>query len=76
MIEPSVKDALFRELTRLGEDDHRRVLEYARTLSARPPRGVSGASLLSLAGSIPESDVDEIAAIIEEGCEQVNPGGW
>ena len=76
MIEPSVKDALFREMTRLGESDRRRVLEYARSLSDRPPRGVSGASLLPLSGSIPESDVDEIEAAIEEGCEKVNLGGW
>lgn len=76
MIEPSVKDALFRELTRLSESDRRRVLEYARTLCEGTPRGVSGASLLPLAGSIPEPDVGEMEAAIEEGCEKVNPGGW
>ena len=76
MIEPSVKSALFNELSRLGESDRRRVLEYARSLSGRTPRGVSGASLLPLAGSIPEPDMAEIEAAIEEGCEKVNPGGW
>lgn len=76
MIEPSVKDALFKELTRLGESDRRRVLKYARSLSERTPRGVSGASLLHLAGSIPEAEISEIEAAIEEGCEKVNLGGW
>jgi hypothetical protein len=76
MIEPSVKDALSRELARLDEADRRRVLEYARKLSARTPRVVSGASLLPLAGSVPESDMAEIEAAIEEGCEKVNPGAW
>ncbi|MDH3207949.1 MAG: hypothetical protein OEO79_15190 [Gemmatimonadota bacterium] len=75
MIEPSVKDILYREIARLDEDDRRRVLEYARSLG-RTPRGVSGASLLPLAGSVSASDVDEIEAAIEEGCETVNPGGW
>jgi hypothetical protein len=76
MIEPSVKDALSRELARLDETDRERVLEYARALSERTPRGASGASLLPLAGSVPEADMDEIEAAIEEGCERVNPGAW
>jgi hypothetical protein len=76
MIEPSVKDALSRELARLDEADRKRVLEYARTLSERTPRPVSEASLLSLAGSVPESDMAEIEAAIEEACEKVNPGAW
>lgn len=75
MIEPSAKDVLSREIARLDEADRKRVLEYARTLG-RAPRGVPGASLLSLAGSIPASDMTEIEAAIEEGCEKVNPGGW
>ena len=71
MIEPSAKDVLSREIARLDEADRKRVLEYART-----PRGVPGSSLLSLAGSIPASDMTEIKAAIEAGCEKVNPGGW
>jgi len=76
MIEPSVKDAVFREMARLDEADRKRVLEYARTLSGRGSRGVPGASLLPLAGSISKTDMAEIEAAIEEGCEQVNVGGW
>jgi hypothetical protein len=76
MIEPSLKDALSRELARLDEADRKRVLDYARALSERTPRRVSGASLLPLAGSVPESDMGEIEAAIEEGCEKVNPGAW
>jgi hypothetical protein len=76
MIEPSGKDALSRELALLDEVDRKRVLEYARSLSGRTPRAVSGASLLPLGGSVPESDMAEIEAAIEEGCEKVNPGGW
>lgn len=75
MIEPSVKDVLYREIARLDEADRKRVLEFARSL-ARTPGGVPGASLLSLAGSVSGSDMAEIEAAIEEGCEKVNPGGW
>lgn len=75
MIEPSVKDVLYREIARLDEADRKRVLEYARSLG-RTPRGVTGSSLLSLAGSVSDSDMTEIEAAIEEGCEKVNPGGW
>lgn len=75
MIEPSVKDVLFRELGRLNEADRERVLEYARTLG-RAPRGVPGSSLIALAGSVSDSDMTEIEAAIEDGCEKVNPGGW
>ncbi len=76
MIEPSTRDALFRELARLDESDRKRVLEYARSLSEMDPRGVPGVSLLPLAGAFSESDISEIEAAIEEGCEKVNPGGW
>ena len=75
MIEPSVKDVLYREIARLDDADRRRVLEYARSLG-RMPRGVSGSSLLPLAGSVSDSDMAEIEAAIDEGCEKVNPGGW
>ncbi len=75
MIEPSNKDVLFKEIARLDESDRKRVLEYARSLG-RTPRGVSGESLLSLAGSVSDSDMSEIESAIEEGCEKVNKGGW
>ncbi|MEX2375532.1 MAG: hypothetical protein WD942_08125 [Dehalococcoidia bacterium] len=52
------------------------MLEYVYSLSDRPPHGVSGKSLLPSLGSIPGSDIDEMAAVIEEGCEKVNLDGW
>lgn len=76
MIEPSAKDVLIREIARLDEADRERVLAYARSLAGKAPRGVPGGSLLPFAGSVPASDMAEIEAAIDEGCEQVNPGGW
>jgi hypothetical protein len=75
MGEPSLKDALDREIAGLGAADRRRVLEFARSLGSRP-RGTAPSALLSMAGTMSESDVAEIEAAIEEGCEKVNPGGW
>lgn len=75
MIEPSLKDVLYREIARLDEVDRRRVLEFARSLG-RAPRAGSGASLLLLSGTVPASDIAEMEAAIEEGCEKVNPGAW
>ena len=75
MIEPSLKDVLYKEIARLDEADRRRVLDFARSLGPMP-RGTSGSSLLSLSGSVPGPDMAEIEAAIEEGCEKVNPGAW
>jgi len=76
MSDSSITDELLEELRGLREADRRRVLEYARSLSERPPEGVSGESLLAHLGSIPADDAEEIATAIEEGCEQVNLDAW
>jgi hypothetical protein len=76
MSETTAKDILVREWSRLGEGDRRRVIEYARSLSGRTRAGVTGASLLALAGTLADSDASEMAAAIEEGCEKVDPGAW
>jgi len=76
MRESSAKDALLEELKRLGEPDRRRVLDYARALGAKAPKGVSGKSLRTYVGSLPEADAASIAAAIEDGCEKVNLGAW
>lgn len=75
MGEPSLKDELNREILALDENDRRRVLEFARSLGSRP-RGTAPSSLLPLSGVLSESDVAEMEAAIEEGCEKVNPGAW
>ncbi len=75
MSEPSIRDALLKELEHLPEPDRRRVLAYARSLSDEIPRGVPGSSLRRFAGALSESDAAEMEAAIDGGCEQVNPGG-
>ena len=75
MGEPSLKDELNREISGLDENDRRRVLEFARSLGSRP-RGTAPSSLLAFSGAISASDVAEMEAAIDEGCEKVNPGAW
>lgn len=75
MNEPSLKDDLYREIVGLDESDRRRVLDFARSLGSRS-EGTPGSALLALSGTVSESDMDEIEAAIEEGCEKVNPGAW
>jgi hypothetical protein len=76
MRETSAKDALLEELKRLAEPDRRRLLDYARSLGGRAPKGVTGESLAAYVGTLPESDAASIAAAIEDGCEKVDLSGW
>lgn len=75
MNEPSLKDDLYREIADLDESDRKRVLDFVHSLGSRP-QGTSGSALLPFSGTVPESDMAEIEAAIEEGCEKVNPGAW
>jgi hypothetical protein len=76
MRESSATDALLEELKRLAEPDRRRLLDYARSLGGRTPKGVTGESLAAYVGSVPESDAASIAAAIEDGCEKVDLSAW
>lgn len=67
---------ILEEVHRLGSEDRRRVLEYARSLGRLPAKGTSAQTLLAHAGVISESDAFEIAEAIEEGCERIDRDGW
>ncbi|MBI3989947.1 MAG: hypothetical protein HY347_10070 [candidate division NC10 bacterium] len=69
---PSIKHDLLEELNRLKEEDQRRVLDFARALARKTPKGTPGKALLRHAGSIPPEELDRMSKAIEEGCEQVN----
>jgi hypothetical protein len=63
---------LLEELKQLAEPDRRRLLDHARSLGARAPRGVAGASLAAYVGSLSEADAVAIAEAIEDGCENID----
>ena len=76
MIKRSITDDMLNEFRALGDDDRRRVLEYARSLGQTPPKGVRGEALLAHAGVLSEEDASAISEAIDEGCEQVNLDAW
>ena len=67
---------VLKELTRLGSDEQRRVLEFTKSLAAPLPKGRRGADLLPFAGAIEREDLQQMAAAIESGCEQVSADEW
>jgi len=69
-------EELLEEVDRLGEEDRRRVLEFARALARTTPMGTPGKNLFRHMGAIPEEELDRMAEAIEEGCEKVNLDAW
>lgn len=63
------------ELDGLDADKQRQVLEYVRSLKELP-RGISGAALKRMAGTLSASDAKSMIEAIDAGCEQVDPHGW
>ena len=69
----SLERELHEQLSTLTPDQQRKVLEYARSLSEAPIRGVQGASLQRFAGTISDEDAREMKEAIEEGCGRAGP---
>jgi hypothetical protein len=76
VINPAIEQDLRGELEKLPAEQQRRVLDYARELVARQPRGVAGESLVGLAGTLDAQGAAEMTEAIEQGCEHVNLDGW
>jgi hypothetical protein len=75
-MEPMVEKELLMHLKQLGVDEQRQVLDLARTLASGGRCGTPGASLLGFGGVIDAADLEIMAEVIQEGCEQVNPDEW
>ena len=52
------------------------MLDFARALAVKTPRGVPGKELLSFAGAIKTDDLEIMTKAIEQGCEKVDSGEW
>jgi hypothetical protein len=72
MISPSIRDAVLRELEKLGAADQQRVMDFLRALGSAKPRGTPGSDLTRFAGTLSEESVDEMMAAIEDGCERID----
>jgi hypothetical protein len=53
MINPATRDAVFRELEKLGAADQQRVMDFVRALSSAKRRGTPGSALAPLWGRCP-----------------------
>lgn len=73
MINASLQREILNELDKLGSEQQQQVLDFVRTLTKAPVRGISGQELLSLAGTIELDDLVVMAKAIEDDCEQVIP---
>lgn len=69
---PALKKEILDQVDKLGVEQQRQVLRFARALAAPRSEGVSGKELLRFAGAIERDDLQQIARAIDEGCEQVN----
>lgn len=72
----SVEEELLAQLERLGREDRKRVLSYARTLGATPLRGTPGDELVRFSGVLSSEAAEEMTAAIEDGCERIDAGEW
>ena len=71
-IENELRDAIHQ----LPRQQQQQVLEYARSLSGFPLKGVPGISLLRFAGTIAANDLELMKQAIEDGCETVDEDEW
>jgi hypothetical protein len=76
MVDAAIQHELTTCLEQLPIQKQQRVLEYARALTAASPVGTKGADLLRFAGTISETDLDEMSRAVESGCERVDDDEW
>ena len=65
----SLEKDILEQLHKLGFEQQRQVLNFARALALATPAGVPGKELLAFAGAIEPADLASMAQAIEEGCE-------
>ncbi len=64
------------ELEDLSEGELRLVLRYVKTFKSQTPRGVDWEKLMSVVGTIPSEDLEEMRQAIEEHCERIDESSW
>ena len=69
-------EELLSSLDVLDSEDIDLVTDYVRALKEKRERLADRKKLMSLAGSIPKDEMEQIRAAIEEGCERIDHEGW
>jgi len=76
MVSQSIQQQLNMALERMAEHQQMEVVRFAESLAAERRRGISGQSLLDMAGTISPEDADRMSRSIQEECERVHPDEW
>lgn len=76
MSRSSLREALLKELDGLPEKLQQQVLDYARSLTANAPQGVSGEKLARFARTLTPEAAQEMSDVIEADCEKVDLNDW
>jgi hypothetical protein len=69
------KQEAMKRIDRIPPERYEAALTRLNEIVERP-QGTPGRELLKYAGSLSPEAADEIERAIEEGCEQVDHGGW
>lgn len=72
----TVIDQIMERVKSLPAELQVQVLQFATQLAFSARTGVSGASLLKFAGSIPPEEIEQMRQAIERDCEHVDEGEW
>ena len=75
-MENSIVDRVTDEVRALAPELQHRVLEFAKSLAASEPRGLSGCQLLQFAGKLTTEDAQLMRDAIEKGCEKIDSHEW
>ena len=76
MADSTVTQRILQQLERLPPELQKRVYEFTLELTRFHLKGTPGVDLLSLAGTIPDDDIEAMTRAIEEDCERVNADEW
>jgi hypothetical protein len=76
MTEFELRSELLKQLDQLPLTRQGEVLQFARSLTEPPVRGVSGDKLLRFAGTMTNEEAEEFLKSIDEDCERIEPNEW
>ena len=75
-MEISTLNEVIEQLQRMPQSLQQQVLEFARSLTGSPIRGVPGSQLLRFAGTISLQDIELMREAIAQDCEQADLNEW
>ena len=64
---PTLQEELLQQMSRLPEEEQRRVLDFVKGLTP-VAGGIAGKGLLKFSGAIGQADLQAMIKAIEEGC--------